>query len=82
MVEIRPARDEDRNILVFVAVNGDELTKLFIARSARGSGKTKEFTTEASPIGGLRSCSVPSLRHPKKQGFVRKWPKAVIFSDL
>lgn len=29
---------EDERILGFVAINGDELTKLFIARDARGSG--------------------------------------------
>ena len=30
--------EEEARILGFVAINGDELTKLFIARDARGSG--------------------------------------------
>ena len=36
------AEDEAR-ILGFVAINGDELTKLFIARNARGSGVAEKL---------------------------------------
>ncbi|MBC7279960.1 GNAT family N-acetyltransferase [Hoeflea sp.] len=36
------AQEKDR-ILGFVAINGDELTKLFIARNARGSGVAEKL---------------------------------------
>lgn len=38
---------EDGHILGFVAVNEDELTKLFIARRARGSGVAKALLVHA-----------------------------------
>ena len=53
--------EEDDRILGFVAINGDELTKLFIARNARGSGVAERLMVHGERMIAENGFSVAKL---------------------